>query len=236
MRFLEGDVAAWRSPWRQAPVVEVLRASLSLGSARDRSDALRIARLVVGRDMRGAMEYRRELKGGQAEVAVVVILGIVAYQCARRVQTVDDAARFAIGVSLTREYQGKGLREQVQEYLQQKASGGAPKEPPPSDVPIPRVELVSVKAHGSNDGMVAKVDLTVNGGPPPDGRSVRYLDLIRSVDGRWLVVAESGAYHYLTALLFPALPKPGSLTGWKRFWHFAGKPASRRHVLELICR
>ncbi len=105
--------------------------------------------LVVGRDMRGAMEYRRELKGWQAAVAVVVILGIVAYQCARRVQTVDDVARFAIGVSLTREYQGKALREQVQEYLKQKASGGAPQEPPPSDVPIPSVELVSVKAHES---------------------------------------------------------------------------------------
>src|SRR6266851_5689604 len=146
------------------------------------------------------MEYRQQLKGWQAAVAMVVILGIVAYQCARRVQTVDDAARFAIGVSLTREYQGKGLREQVQEYLKQKASGGAPQEPPPSDVPIPSVELVSVKA-----------ELTVNGGPPPDGRSVRYLDLMRAVDGRWLVVADSDAYHYVTSLLSPARPKPGWL-------------------------
>jgi hypothetical protein len=158
------------------------------------------------------MEYRQQLKGWQAAAAVVVILGIVGYQCARRIQPVDDAARFAIGVSLTREYQGKGLREQVQEYLKQKASGGAPKEPPPSDVPIPRVELVSVKAHGSSDAMVAKVEVTVNGGPPPDGRSVRYLDLMRAVDGRWLVVADSDAYHYMTSLLSPALPKPGSLT------------------------
>src|SRR5260370_41032028 len=111
--------------------------------------------------MRGAMEYRRELKGWQAAVAVVVILGIVAYQCARRVQTVDDAALFAIGVSLTREYQGKGLREQVQEYLQQKASGGAPQEPPPSDVPIPRVELVSGKPRGPKHVPGAKAGVTV---------------------------------------------------------------------------
>ncbi len=84
------------------------------------------------------MEYRQQLKGWQAAVAAAVILGIVAYQCARRIQTVDDAARFAIGVSLTREYQGRGLKEQVQEYLQQRASSGAPQGPPPSDVPIPR--------------------------------------------------------------------------------------------------
>jgi len=154
------------------------------------------------------MEYRQQLRGWQAAVVGVAILGVVAYQCARRMQTVDDAARFAIGVSLTREYQGRGLRQQVQEYLKQKASGEAPKEPPASDAPIPRVELVSVKAHGSHDVMVAKVEVTVNGEPPPDGRSVRYLDLMRSVDGRWLVVADSDSYHYMISLLSPALPKP----------------------------
>ena len=154
------------------------------------------------------MEYRQQLRGWQAAVVGAAILGVVAYQCARRIQTVDDAARFAIGVTLTREYQGKGLKEQVQEYLRQKASGGAAQEPPPSDVPIPMVELVSVKAHGSSDVMIAKVEVTVNGGPPPDGRSVRYLDLMRSVDGRWLVVADSDAYHYTISLLSPVLPKP----------------------------
>jgi len=29
------------------------------------------------------------------------------------------------------------------------------------------------------------------------------------VDGRWLVVADSDAYHYMISLLSPALPKPG---------------------------
>jgi hypothetical protein len=144
------------------------------------------------------MEYRQQLRGWQGAVVGVAIVGVVAYQCARRIQTVDDSARFAIGVSLTREYQGRGLKEQVQEYLKQRASGEAPKEPPPSDVPIPMVALVSVKGRGLQDVMVAKVEVTVNGGPPPDGRSVRYLDLMRSVDGRWLVVADSDAYHYMT--------------------------------------
>lgn len=153
------------------------------------------------------MEYRQQLKGWQAAVVGAAILGVAGYQCARRIQTVDDAARFAIGVTLTREYQGKGLKEQVQEYLKQKASGGPATEPPPSKAPIPMVELVSVKAHGSSDVMVAKVEVAVNGGPPPDGRSVRYVDLIRSVDGRWLVVADSDAYHYMMSLLSPALPK-----------------------------
>jgi len=151
------------------------------------------------------MEYRQQLKGWKAAVAAVAILGIVAYQCARRIQTVDNSARFAIGVSLTREYQGRGLKEQVQEYVKQRAGSGAAEEPSPSAVPIPMVELVSVSAHGSKDVMVAKVEVTVNEGPSPDGRRVRYLDLMRSVDGRWLVVADSDAYHYMFSLLSPAL-------------------------------
>ena len=57
--------------------------------------------------------------------------------------------------------------------------------------------------------MVAKMEGTVNGGPPPgDGRSVHYLDQMRSVDRRRLVVAEC-AYRYMISLLSPALPKSG---------------------------
>ena len=157
------------------------------------------------------MEYRQNLKGWQAAAVALGILGVVIYQCARRIQTLDESARFAIGVSLVREYRGTGLHQQVQEYLKQKASGEAPSEPTPSAVPIPHVELALVGAHGSKDVMVAKVKVKVNGGPPPDGRSIRYLDLMRSTtDGRWMVVADSDAYHYMISLLTPALPKPTS--------------------------
>src|SRR5258708_22874404 len=113
------------------------------------------------------MEYRQQLRGWQGAVVGVAIVGVVAYQCARRIQTVDDSARFAIGVSLTREYQGRGLKEQVQEYLKQRASGEALNEPPPSDVPIPMVALVSVQGHGFQARMVPRVPLTADGCTPP---------------------------------------------------------------------
>jgi hypothetical protein len=148
------------------------------------------------------MEYRQNLKGWQAAVVGLWILAIVAYQCARRIQTLDQSARFAIGVSLVREYRGTGLKQQAQEYLKQRANGGAPSEPAPSAPPAPHVELALVGAHGSKDIMIAKVHVKVNGGPPPDGRSIRYLDLMRSAtDGRWQVVADSDAYDYMMSLL-----------------------------------
>ncbi len=157
------------------------------------------------------MEYRQNLKGWQAAVVALGILAVVAYQFTRRIQTLDESARFAIGVSLVREYRGTGLKQQVQEYLKQRAGGGVPSEPTASAAPMPQVELALVGAHGSKDIIVAKVKVKVNGGTPPDGRSIRYLDLMRSsTDGRWQVVADSDAYHYMMSLLSPALPKPAS--------------------------
>ena len=154
------------------------------------------------------MAYRQEVKGWQAVVLAAGILAGFIYQCARHIQAVDEAERFAIGVSLTREYMGTDLRSQVQQYLRQKASHSVPTEPAPSATPIPNVEILAATAHGSADVQVAKVEVRVNGGPPPDGRSVRYLDLMRANDGRWLVVADSNAYHYMGSLVRPALLNP----------------------------
>jgi hypothetical protein len=157
------------------------------------------------------MEYRQNLKGWHAAVVALGILGVAAYQCTRRIQSLDESARFAIGVSLVREYRDAGLKQQVQEYLNQKASGGAPSERATSVTATPHVDLALVGAHGSKDIIVAKVKVRVNGGPPPDGRSIRYLDLMRSsTDGSWQVVADSDAYHYMMSLLSPALPKPAT--------------------------
>jgi hypothetical protein len=151
------------------------------------------------------MEYRQNLKGWHAAVVALGILAGVGYQCTRRIQTLDESARFAIGISLVREYRGAGLKQQVQEYLNQK-TGQAP-----TVTATPHVDLALVGAHGSKDIIVAKVKVRVNGGPPPDGRSIRYLDLMRSsADGRWQVVADSDAYHYMMSLLSPAFPKPTS--------------------------
>lgn len=87
-------------------------------------------------------------------------------------------------------------------------NSGAPKEPPPSTLPIPMVQLLSVAAHGSKDAMVAKVEVAVNGAQPSDGRSVRYLDMVRSTDQSWLVVRDSDAYHYMLSLLSSTVRKP----------------------------
>ncbi len=149
------------------------------------------------------MEYRVQLRGWQATAVGLLILGAVTYQCVGRIQSVDDAGRETIRVWLVREYQGKGLQQEVRAYLRRKA--GAEEAPSQPATPEPRVGIVALSAHGSKEIMVVRVQVRVNDGSPPDGRSIRYIDLMRRTDGRWMVFAESNRLHYYWALLAPAL-------------------------------
>lgn len=50
--------------------------------------------------------------------------------------------------------------------------------------------------------MIAKVQVTVNGGPPPDGQSIRYFYVSNNSDGTWTVLSESDASYYTRALWY----------------------------------
>jgi hypothetical protein len=149
------------------------------------------------------VEYRIQLSGWQAAAVGLLVIGVVTYQCVARIQSVDDVGRDTIRAWLVREYQGTGLRQQLRAYLQRKAS--VQEEPAPPSTPEPEVGFVSLSGHGSKDIMVVRVQVRVNNGPPPDGRTVRYVDLMRRTDGRWMVFAESDGLHYYWMLLLPAL-------------------------------
>lgn len=148
------------------------------------------------------MEYRAQLGGWQAAVVGLLVLGVVTYQCAARIQSVDDAGRETIRAWLVREYRGTGLRQELRAYLERKA--GAPEEPTPPPTPEPEVGFVGLSGHGSKDIMVVRGQVRVNDGPPPDGRPIRYVDLMRRTDRRWMVFGESNWLHYYWTLLLPA--------------------------------
>jgi hypothetical protein len=66
------------------------------------------------------------------------------------------------------------------------------------------VELTSMAARGTTGGaIVVRTEVTVDGGPPPDGRPVRYFWVVRKFggEGSWLVTSETDAYRYFEALL-----------------------------------
>jgi len=98
---------------------------------------------------------------------------------------------------LLRGYRGETPRDILRKL--EEAKSGLPPEPEP---PSMDVQIVSASAHGGTAHMIAKVPVTVNGGPPR--RPIHPLPLYVSHygDGTWTVLSESDSYHYTRALWY----------------------------------
>jgi hypothetical protein len=143
-------------------------------------------------------QARFELKGWKAAAVAVVIVGMIGYRTSTRFRTVDDAGQKVLRTWLVRDFQGlgpKGLAQRVADYR----AGVRTQEEAPSKVP--EVEITSLSAHGLPDSMVVRVEVTVDGAPPPDGRPVRYLRLMRRVEGDWFVFTETDSFRYYQTLM-----------------------------------
>ena len=130
---------------------------------------------------------------------LVVILGVTGYRIYSRFPTVSDDGRKALREWLVKDYTGRGPRALAQRVADYRA--GLPDRPVAAPAVEPNVEFVSLSAHGWRDAMVVRSEVSVDGAPPPDGQSVRYLFLTTKVGGGWTVLSESDSFRYYTALL-----------------------------------
>jgi len=82
------------------------------------------------------------------------------------------------------------------------ARAGLPIEPVPELVQRD-VEFTSIGAHGKIGAheTLVRAEITVDGGPPPDGRAIRYLRISRKYGGGWMVVGETTSHLYYNELL-----------------------------------
>ena len=146
-------------------------------------------------------EYNFQLRGWHAIVGVAALLVFWGIQVYMRVTSVDDAMRDAVRAELLNEYSGRGPKDVAR--LVAEARAGSPVEPVPALVQRD-VEFNSIAACGKIGGPVTfvRADLTVDGGPPPDGRPVRYFRVSRKfVGGGWMVIGESDSYTYFMQLV-----------------------------------
>lgn len=144
-------------------------------------------------------EIRFELKGWMAVAAGLAFLAVMGYRTATRFQTVDEAGRDAVRERLIREYQGLGpkdLAKRVEEYR-----AGLPVQIESPAATIPNIGLTTLSAHGLPHSMIAKVEVSVDGGPPSSGPAVRYFRLSRTGEGTWYVLAEANFFQYYEALM-----------------------------------
>jgi hypothetical protein len=148
---------------------------------------------------RGAVtETRIELTGWKAIVVAVLILGVSGYRVYSRFQTVSDDGQGALREWLVKDYTGRGPRALAKRVADYRA--GLPDQQLDLPAEMPHVEFVSLSGHGLRDAMVVRTEISVDGGPPPDGQPVRYLFLTTRPEGGWMVLSESDSFQYYEVL------------------------------------
>ncbi|HUJ31465.1 MAG TPA: hypothetical protein VLY23_09305 [Candidatus Acidoferrum sp.] len=145
-------------------------------------------------------EYNYEFRGWHALLGIALLLGFFGVKMLMHVRTVDDAMRAAVREELLNEYSGRGPKDVAR--LVTEAREGMPVEPVQPLVQRD-VEFTSIAAHGPMGSPVTLVraEVRVDGGSPPDGRSVRYFRVSRKFTGGWMVVGDSNSYNYFMALM-----------------------------------
>lgn len=137
-----------------------------------------------------------QLRGGQAVLGIAVVLGVLAFNLYLHNRPIDDNMRTAVRERLLKEYSGRGPKDLAR--IVSEARAGSPIEDIP-EVVQRDVQFRSIAAHGKLRGsnIVLRADITVDGGPPPDGRAVRYFRLTHNVlNDTWIVLGDSNAYLY----------------------------------------
>jgi hypothetical protein len=148
----------------------------------------------------GMAEYNFQFRGWHALVAIAALVGFLGLKIFLRLRSVDDEMRDAVREELLNEYSGRGPADAAR--LVEEARAGSPVEPVPQLIQRD-VEFPSIAARGEMGARVTLVraEVIVDGGPPPDGRSVRYFQVSRKFTGGWMVVGTSDSYSYFRELL-----------------------------------
>ena len=146
-------------------------------------------------------EYSFQLRGWHGLIGVAAVLAFWGIQLYTRVVPLDEEMRAAVRTELLNEYSGRGRKDVAR--LVEEASQGSTVEPIP-DLVQHDVEFKSISALGKMSARVdfVRAEVMVDGGFPPDGRSVRYFRISRKImDPGWMVIGPSDAYSYYSQLI-----------------------------------
>ena len=143
-------------------------------------------------------QFTLNFKGWKAIAVLALIAAIYGFDVYSRFQRVDDDGRKVLQTWLLMDYNGHGRRDIIRRVEAYKA--GLPVEPLKPIEPM-NIEFRSLSAHGRAHDMIVKAEITVDGGPPPDGQPVRYFNMTHDADRGWSVFNEADSYWYYRMML-----------------------------------
>ncbi|MBP7828306.1 MAG: hypothetical protein KA248_00160 [Kiritimatiellae bacterium] len=143
------------------------------------------------------MSLTVHVKGWQAAALLLAVLGLWLFARARAYRTLDTEAVEAIRPWLAAAYMWNALGEADRPFERMTAS----EQKAFSDKVLAagRVRITSIRARGSGDHIVCRVEVSVDGQPPSDGKTVRYYAMRYSSLTGWTYEDEtSPLLYYLT--------------------------------------
>lgn len=111
-----------------------------------------------------------ELKGGTAVVVLAVIVAVGGGKFLMERSTLEAEAAEKIKFWLRGEYLDLGLKDLDPGQLTEEEAERAAEEL----LSLGNIVFTSVGARGRGDDVVVRVEIEVSGGPPPDGKRIRY--------------------------------------------------------------
>ncbi len=140
-------------------------------------------------------QARVKLSGRSAIVVVVLVVAFAVFQYATMKSTLSTGATDELKTWLAARYASAKLNEI------NRTNGGVPTPEQTAELlRTSQVEIASISSHGRGDNIVVRAEIRVAGGPPPDGKSVRYYRMTHSMATGWHLKGETSKWSYYLKL------------------------------------
>ncbi|HHE65655.1 MAG TPA: hypothetical protein ENL09_06495 [Bacteroidetes bacterium] len=123
---------------------------------------------------------------------IIIVWGIYHYTATER--PLGDDARQLVRAWISSEYLSKAMSGQEKSIKEM--SDGELEEYGRTLLQLQNVEITSLKARGRGGDVIARAKFLVNGGTPPDSKSVRYFKMKYSPVTGWRMERETSAISY----------------------------------------
>ena len=139
------------------------------------------------------------IKGWKAIPVILVVLAIVGYKFYAMKSTLDTDATQVVKFWLLAEYSGKALDNPLLKNFGAMPSAEADRAAEEL-LKLQKIDIKSIGGRGTDDDIVVRVEIEVDGKAPPDGKSIRYFHMRHSTITGWSMKRDASWPSYYLKL------------------------------------